>query len=151
MFKKILVPIDGSKHSSKALIAALDIAEKFSAKIKLISVAQPYIIPTGTFYPLQPILGTTNIASYSKKIEKVHERMLLDGLKKAKELKPDLVISKKLATGKPADKIVAFASEENFDLIVMGSRGIGEIQEFFLGSVSHSVANHANCPVLIIK
>jgi nucleotide-binding universal stress UspA family protein len=54
-------------------------------------------------------------------------------------------------SGDPACVICRVANEEGYDLIVMGSRGIGLISEMLLGSVSHSVIQHANCPVLIVK
>ena len=56
-----------------------------------------------------------------------------------------------MITGRPADKIVELAKEEGFDLIVLGSRGLGNIKEFFLGGVSDRVADEAPCPVLIVK
>jgi len=76
---------------------------------------------------------------------------LSKALKRAKELKPDLKISTVLKEGRPADEIVKTAKEENFDLIVMGHRGLGRVKEFFLGSVSDRVADEAHCPVLIVK
>ena len=57
----------------------------------------------------------------------------------------------KLVEGRPADKIVETAKLESCDLIVIGSRGLGGIKEFFLGSVSDRVADEAPCPVLIVK
>ena len=50
-----------------------------------------------------------------------------------------------------ADKIVEAANESGFGLIVVGSRGLGGIEEFFLGSVRDRVADEARCPVLIVK
>jgi SulP family sulfate permease len=51
----------------------------------------------------------------------------------------------------PGPTIVKYVNENNFDVVVMGSRGLNAIQEFVLGSVSHKVAKRANCPVLIVK
>ncbi|HDQ05167.1 MAG TPA: universal stress protein [Candidatus Bathyarchaeota archaeon] len=150
MIKKILVPIDGSKHSDRALDYALDLAEKYSADIQLVSVAQP-VVATGPMFLTQPILPPASTAMYVKEIEAAHKKMLSEALKKAKESKPDIKISKKLVTGRPADKIVEIADKGNFDLIVMGSRGTGGIKEFFLGSVSDRVADEAPCPVVIVK
>ena len=75
----------------------------------------------------------------------------MDALKKAKKLKAKIKISKKLLKGRAADKIVETAHQGGFDLIVLGSRGLGEIKEIFLGSVSDRVADEAKCPVLIVK
>ncbi len=53
--------------------------------------------------------------------------------------------------GKPATELCKLASEEDIDLIVVGSRGLTGLQELALGSVSHRVAHHAPCPVLIVR
>ena len=60
-------------------------------------------------------------------------------------------VSKQLLTGRAAEKIVETAKQGNFDLIVIGSRGLVGIKEIFLGSVSDSVADEALYPVLIVK
>jgi nucleotide-binding universal stress UspA family protein len=60
-------------------------------------------------------------------------------------------VSSTILEGRPADKIVEAAKEGGFDLIVMGSRGLGGVKEFFLGSVSDRVADEATCPVAIVK
>jgi len=56
-----------------------------------------------------------------------------------------------LKEGHAVNEILKTCKKENFDLIVMGARGISTIKEIFLGSVSHGVAIHSECPVLIIK
>jgi nucleotide-binding universal stress UspA family protein len=56
-------------------------------------------------------------------MEAVHKKILLEAFKKAKERRPDLTVSKKLANGRPADKIIEIAKNQKFDLIMMGSRG----------------------------
>lgn len=150
MIKNILVPIDGSEHSVRAVSYALDLAEKYSADIKLLSVAQP-VVATGSMFLTQPILPPASTAIYVKEIEAAHEKILAEALRKAKESKPNINISKQLVNGRPADKIVKIANDGNFDLIVMGSRGAGGIKEFFLGSVSDRVADEARCPVLLVK
>jgi nucleotide-binding universal stress UspA family protein len=57
----------------------------------------------------------------------------------------------KLVEGRPSDRIIETAKTEDFDLVVMGSRGLGGIKEFLLGSVSDRVADEVPCPVLIVK
>jgi nucleotide-binding universal stress UspA family protein len=69
----------------------------------------------------------------------------------SKQVKPDLKISQKLVEGRPSTRIVETAKEGNFVLIVMGSRGLSGVKEFFLGSVSDRVADDAECPVMIVK
>jgi nucleotide-binding universal stress UspA family protein len=150
LIKKILVPIDGSEHSNNALNFGLDLAEKYAAELMLLSVAQPVVV-TGPMLITQPMMPPTSTAMYVEAIESAHKKMLEKTYRKVKEEKPNLKLSKKLINGRPADRIVEIANKENFDLIVMGSRGAGGVKEFFLGSVSDRVADEAHCPVLLVK
>ena len=77
--------------------------------------------------------------------------MLSEALKKVNRLKPNLNVSTKLKEGRPTDKIIETAKEGNFDIIVLGRRGIGGVTELLLGSVSDRVADHAPCAVLIVN
>ena len=147
MIKRILVPIDGSKHADNALEYAINIAEKYNATVVLLSIIPPIpVISYGNVTSPPVWMGT-----YFKEMEAMYEKVLSDALEKVKRSKPSLKVSKKLMEGSPADKIIETAKEGNFDMIVMGSRGLGGIKELFLGSVSDKVADDAECPVLIVK
>ena len=148
LIKNILVAIDGSKSADKALDFALDLAQKYSAKIVLISVFEPLSVSMIT---LGIGLSPVNLATHIDGLMDFRKKILLDAVKKAKNKNSELVVTKILAEGRPSDKIVETAKEQKCDLIVIGSRGLGGIKEFFLGSVSNRVADHAQCPVLIIK
>ena len=150
LITKILVPIDGSLHSDKVLNYAFDLAEKYSAEIMLFSVAQTYVT-TGPIFVTHPTSPLETQGVYISEIETAHRKVLEKAFNKAKKDKPDLKVAKKLVNGRASEEIVKIAKEENFDLIVMGSRGLGGIKEFFLGSVSDRVADNARCPVLIVK
>ena len=149
MIDRILVPLDGSKHADKALDWALDLAEKYGASIELLTVI-PLLntFMTGSYSApgKVPLLGPT-----VKELQERAGKMLVRALKKAEKSKPNLKISTKILEGRPSNKIVETAKEENFNLIVMGSRGLGGVKEFFLGSVSDRVADEALCPVVIVK
>ena len=152
MIEKILVALDGSESADRALDFALDLAEKYSADVVLLSVVQPLIVPmisypTAGVPPVPPVaMGT-----YPKGLKVSYEKVLSEALKKAKKIKPKVKVSTKLVEGRPSDRIVETAKEGNFDIIVIGSRGLGGIKEFFLGSISDRVADEATCPVLIVK
>jgi len=152
LIKKILAALDGSKPADKALDFALDLAEKYSANIVLLSVVPLVIVPLG-IYPTAgvPPIPPVAMDTYSKELRVSHEKVLSEALKKAKKIKPNLKVSTKLVEGRPSDKIIETAKEGNFDIIVVGSRGLGGIKKLFLGSVSDRVANEAACPVLIVK
>lgn len=149
MIKQILVALDGSKHANKALNLAFDVAEKYSANITLLSVL--HFPPMAMTAVGMEGLVLVRLDQYMKELRKDHEEILSVALKRAKNTNPNLKVSKMLIEGRPADKIVETAKEGKFDILFMGSRGLGAIKEFFLGSVSHQVADEAPCPVVIVK
>jgi nucleotide-binding universal stress UspA family protein len=154
MIKKILVAIDGSEHADKALDFALGLAEKCAAEIVILNVFQEPIIvyPSEPFrYPVTYPASYPVNADFIEEVKKAHRKMLSEALRKARRVKPDLKMSTKLKEGRPSDKIVETAREGNFDIIIMGHRGLGRVKEFFLGSVCDRVADEAHCPVLIVK
>lgn len=150
--EKILVALDGSESADKTLDFALDLAQKYPASIVLLSVIQPVIVPMIS-YPASGVspVPPAAIRFYTKGFRAGHKKVLPQALKKARKIKPILKVSTKLVEGRPSDKIIETAKEGNFDIIVMGSRGLCGIKEFFLGNVSDRVADEAPCPVLIVK
>lgn len=152
MIERILVALDGSEPADKALDFALDLAEKYSAEIVLLSVIPPVAVPTTVYAAsgartLAPVVTEKHL----KEVEDRYEKVLSEALKKANEIKPSLNVSTKLVEGRPSERIVETAKEGSFDIVVMGSRGLGGIKGFFLGSASDRVADEAACPVLIVK
>jgi nucleotide-binding universal stress UspA family protein len=145
MFKRILVGIDGSEPANHALQYAIDIAKKWNAELMILTVT-PEI--NTTFY-LGDIVAW-DIDEMEEPLRKIHEELLMKTEEKLKEyskLKFKTIIKR----GKPSLMILQSAKEENADLIVVGSRGIGGIKEYLLGSTSKHVINHCKIPVLIIK
>ena len=148
MIKKILFAIDGSQSADHALDFGLDLAMKYSAEVMIISVIdspQSSLVVKGMLY------APTSTQKYLKKLRDFHEKILLEASNKTKKISPELKVSIKLLEGRPDDKIVETAKKESIDLIVLGSRGLGGIKGFVLGSVSDRVADEASCPVLIVK
>jgi nucleotide-binding universal stress UspA family protein len=152
LIRKILVPTDGSDHANRALDFALDLAEKYSAEIVLLNVVQPDVAPL-ILHPVEGVSAVPPVpmVTHLKELKPFHEKLLSEALLKAQQAKPDLKISTLLLEGRPSDRIIAAAKEEGFDIVVMGSRGLGGLKEFFLGSVSDKVVDGATCPVLIVK
>lgn len=148
MINKILVAIDGSETADLALDFGFDLAIKYSAEVVIVSVLDT--ISKSLVY--RGMLFTPkSTVKYLEELEAFYEKVLSDALQKQKTLKHKVKVSTKLLKGRAADKIVEIANEGNFDLIVIGSRGLGGIKEFFLGSVSDRVADEAKCPILIVK
>jgi nucleotide-binding universal stress UspA family protein len=155
LFHKILVPLDGSEHSLKALERATEIAKKFSGKITLIHVysvsIQPIMLPEPTTLgsPSIPILTGAEVSRIAEAAREFGNRILRDGEEKVKAEK--VQVEKKLVEGHAVEEIVRAATEGNFDLIVIGARGISHIREILLGSVTDGVIHHVHCPVLVVK
>ena len=147
MIKKILVATDGSNLADKSLDFALDLAKKYSAEITILTVVD---LPSNSFWVQGTTFAPISSQKYLEKLEKFHKKILTEAVKKAKA-STQISVTKRLLDGRPAEKIIEVAKEGSFDLIVMGSRGLGGIKEFFLGSVSDRVADEASCPVLIVK
>ncbi len=122
---KILVGTDGSEHSKGALIEALSVAKKFSGFIKVITV-------------------------YGKGMEKETEKVLEEAEQFLKKEKIDYNLLSILGSN-PSRALVNIAKHEKFDLIVVGSRGLGSAASFLLGSVSKQVVSRAHCDVLVVK
>jgi nucleotide-binding universal stress UspA family protein len=153
MMKKILVPIDGSESADKALNLALDIARNYKAEVEILHVI-PKISATLTPYPVMsgsPAISPNWIDDYYKEAQIESRKMLTEAMKLAQSKGEDLKIKPKLDKGRPSDIIVAEAEDEDFDLIVMGSRGLGGIKEYILGSVSNQVIHESKSPILIVK
>ena len=146
MINKILVALDGSEHANHELKFALDLSEKYSADMVLLSVFHPYYILGEPSY-----IATEFIQQFLEAQKAGYEKMLSEALQTAHRLKPNLDVSTQLKEGRPAEKIIETAKEGKFDLIVIGSRGLGGVSQLLLGSVSDRVADHAHCPVLIVR
>ncbi len=144
MFTNILVPIDGSANSYKALQYGTEIAKRFNAMLTVF-----HVIPLTS-----RTIGLTNTASVTL-IESLIRELQKEGegfLAKAKEmLEPySILYNTEMASGVPAQEICEKASADKFDLIVIGSRGMGEVKGLLLGSVSDRVSHMAKQPVLIV-
>jgi nucleotide-binding universal stress UspA family protein len=153
MFEKVLVPLDGSEHSDRALEIAIQIAKRFRAKIALLhvySVTVPAVIapePTTLTPAGVPVVTSAEVAKMVEAARIVGNKVLASGEQKAKSAK--LKVETVLREGNTVQEIVAVAREGEFDLIVIGARGISRIRELLMGSVSEGVIKNAHCPVLV--
>lgn len=155
MFEKILVPLDGSEHSSKALGIAIQLAKKFKGSITLIhaySVVSRVVVapePTTLTPPMAPIITPLDVSKIAETARKTGNSILADGEEKVKA--EGIQVEALLREGNIVQEIVNAAGQGSFDLIVMGARGISKIKELLLGSVSDGVIRNAPCPVLVVK
>lgn len=145
MFKKILIPIDGSETSWRALEEAKILAEKFSGELYVVNVIQPYNNAALLAVPLDQ----ATITQGNNELQKIGDKVLSIAKGKMSGFKEKVEFA--LEVGHPSERIIALAKKEHCDSIVIGSRGLSGIAEFFLGSVSSKVAQYATVPVLIVK
>ncbi len=138
--KKILIPVDGSESSKKGLEFGLAIAENASAEVTILEVIEEFG-PLPGYYEAPPINIDRVKWVAEQRFEKIHPI-----LEEAK-VKWD----RRIEEGYAAETIIRIAEEGNYDLIVIGSRGMGFLGRFLLGSVSDRVVHHAPCSVLVVR
>ncbi len=155
LFEKILVPLDGSEHSLRALEIAIQLAKKFGGKVTLVHVysvsVRPIIMPEPTTLtpPGVPVMTPAEVSRVVEATRRAGTRVLQDGEQKVKL--ENVQVETMLVEGQVVQEITRTAKEGRFDIIVMGARGISKIREMLLGSVSDGVIRHASCPVLVVK
>ena len=139
MYKKILVPTDGSEFAKKAQKQALFLAKASGAEIIAVSVTENNFI---NGLPLDDEIYQLN---------QVLKERSEENLKEFDELvEDDLKITHVIREGTPAKVILQVAKDEDVDLIVMGSSGKSGFDRFIMGSVADKVVNSAKCAVLIV-
>ena len=139
MYKKILLAADGSDHSIRATSEVIKIASMNETSIVTVVLVADYsqaksdVLHSGSSVELDmkrrrklmPVEELLRAANINYRVEILH--------------------------GVPGPSIVEFANKQNYELLVIGSRGLNSLQEMVLGSVSHKVVKRAECPVMIIK
>jgi nucleotide-binding universal stress UspA family protein len=140
MYRRILVPSDGSEHALKAVRVAAGLAKEFDSEVVLlcvVSVPQALVMTAG--------IGEQVLDEY---IEQTGREALDPALRILAEVGVGAEV--KIQMGAAAEEIIREAHETSVDLIIMGKRGMGEIKGLLLGSVSDRVTHGAHIPVLLI-
>ena len=153
LFEKILVPLDGSEPSLKALDIAVEIAAKFGGGLTLIhaySVASMTgFLPEPSATVGVPVMSASDISKLAESAREAGKRILDEGKKRIKA--SGVEVNTLLEEGHAVHEIIRAVKEGKFELIVMGARGLSHIRELLLGGVSDAIMHHAVCPVLIVK
>ncbi len=141
----ILVPIDFSKNSAKALDAAAGLAERFKARLVLLHAHHIDVPMTSQLIPGGPVLP----ADFQ---QQMHERATgaVEALAQQAS-KWGVEVTGKAVVGPASQAIVDEAEALSADLIVMGTRGNTGVKHVLLGSVAERVVRTAPCPVLTVK
>ena len=145
MFSRILVPVDGSRNALAALDKAVELQALTGAELKILTVYRHYSLLEASFSmvrPKEPETMDDIMREHARKVaEEAKEQAIAQGATDPRAF---------VKNGPVARSIIAFAEEHASDLIVIGSRGLGSIEEYLLGSVSHKVTGLAPCPVLVV-
>ncbi|MHA0858049.1 universal stress protein [Paenibacillus sp. CMAA1364] len=143
LFSNILVAYDGSKASKKALQHAIDLARVTpDSTIKVVHVFGFPRAYFGEAYAAIPASAMQDYVDLSE--ERVQEA-------KSALAEANINGTVEMIQGAPAEVVLDYAKKNQSDIIVIGSRGLGGIREFVLGSVSHNVVQHAQVPVFVVK
>lgn len=136
--KKIIVALDGSDNSFRALDMAVSLSRHYKAKITGIFVIDfPPVLKYAIIDPGSKDL-VNNASEFMEKAELCCK-------------KNKISFNNRILYGKTGSCITKFADKGKYDAIVIGARGIGDASEIFLGSVSHYVIHKSKIPVLIVK
>ena len=146
MFTNILVAIDGSESSKKALEFACDLANKYEAWLTILHVAY------NTAQSHTMVLGSSSMIYQGN--QKELDEMALIVMDAAREI-VDAAGCKntkfQVQQGAPADQILRYSRDNNIDMVVLGSRGLSDVAGFFQGSVSHRVNHLSECTCITVR
>jgi nucleotide-binding universal stress UspA family protein len=145
MYRRIMVPLDGSKLAECVLPHAQEIAKLSKASIELVQVIEPVELPTRGGLALS-VDDIRQIESHSKKDADKYLRELVGRLKNA-----GIRARSKVLIGKAADSLIDYTHESNFDLIIMATHGRSGISRWIWGSVAERILHSSSIPVLIIR
>ncbi|WP_353737021.1 universal stress protein [Methanobacterium sp.] len=147
MYKKILLPTDGSKCAGKAAKHAILLASQNNAELIVLNVLETRS------------LAGLPVEEFNRKINEIFRQEGIHALEQISKMHKDLSREKdirsfkltlKTEEGHPADMILLTAEKENVDLVVIGASGKHSVERFILGSIAEKVVRHAKCPVLTV-
>ena len=147
MIHTILVAIDASPESNKAIEMAADLAAKYGASLRLLHVVRNMQLPAElrNMAEVEKLMG-----SRSEVMSFVAKKILADADARAKSFGATDVHTESIE-GEPATTIIDRANAHGADLIVMGTRGLGAVKSMMLGSVSRKVSNLSGLNCLIVR
>lgn len=142
MFKKILVPLDGSELAAKILPQIEELAKLSQARVTLMTI--------GSQSTSEAVAEATpevikNAMAHERKVAENYLKQTADALKQ-KGITTEWVYKE----GMPAREVIAYAAEQQMDLIALASHGRGEVA-WVLGSVAERIVSHATVPVLLLR
>jgi nucleotide-binding universal stress UspA family protein len=153
MYKKILIAFDGSESSKHALDHGVSIAHLAKAEVSILSVVPRILMPVfpDEGFGAAPITAAQDMTEYQEKMKDIYAASLKEAEKDIARTYPELMVTTKLMEGRPSSTIVEEAENQNVDLLIIGSRGLGGITGWILGSTSRRVVESCTVPILVVK
>jgi len=144
--KKVLMPIDRSEYREKILAYAIALTKAWGAELTAIHVIDPGRgIPGGRVKEKeQEREEEARREAETRVLNPIDPFIDKEGLK----IKKEVIIKRSDSVSK---SIITYARQNKFDVIVIGTKGMTAVEEFFLGSVANNVIHHAHCPVFAIR
>src|SRR5919199_1960455 len=149
--RKILVPVDGSSASMKALQYAAHLAELEANNAELILVHVVEDVKQGGAIGLQAKYGNIRLVEGFKRARREAALKWLKAIEEAANKKGIQLKTEVLDGDSEVQVIIDYTKKKSIDLIVIGSRGLSRFKRRLVGSVADAVVNHAPCPVLVIR
>jgi len=143
-YKKILVPVDGSGLSKKALQKGLSLGKTFGSEVTIIHVEETVLSGVG----MPGLEGANPSLEIAQELTDKEDIEIIK-ISRDQAEKEGMKIGSVHLRGHPANEIINVSKD--FDLIVMGTHGNGGLKHLLIGSVAEKVARHACCPVLLIR
>jgi nucleotide-binding universal stress UspA family protein len=143
MFRRLLVPLDSSPHARQALVEAIDLAKTNNARLTLMTV----VPDASAWATLGAADAPINLRELTEQVEHAYQQILDAAVETVPQ---DLPVETLLKHGPAGAAIVDEVTAHDHDLIIMGSRGRGELRSLLLGSVSRHVLHESPIPVLVV-
>ncbi|MEJ2208059.1 MAG: universal stress protein [Anaerolineae bacterium] len=145
MFKKLLVPVDGSAHSTRAVKAAGELADCCGASICLLHVIRDLSLPK----EILSMMAAGEVTASRMQILQDSADIILDNARTKIEAAGVEEVTTQCLMGDPATKILEYAAEQGVDVIVLGLRGLGPNPDL-LGGVARKIVNRTTVSCLVV-
>jgi nucleotide-binding universal stress UspA family protein len=145
MYKRILVPVDGSRHSKQAIEAAIDIAKRYEASVFLLHAIRNLSLPK----EILEMVAAGEVTESRMEILQDSAEIILDNAKEQFAAAGITDVQSEFVIGKPTTKIAEYAEQNEIDLIVIGHRGLGP-KGGLLGSVTRNLLNLTEIACLVV-
>jgi nucleotide-binding universal stress UspA family protein len=151
IFNKILIPVDGSTNSMKAIDYAVDLADKYKSELLALHVLYSQ---SGFAFHKETVAGTITSSSLNDlnlEAKQEAEKWFEEINKRAEERNVQIKTEVVFTVISIVEGILTYAEKENINLIIIGSKGKSGWKKLIVGSVASGISTYAHCPILIVK